>query len=516
MSASSHSPIGPSPIRRRLAVLAVVVPVVGLAALGSEPMGAQVSPTSVLQPAAPTSSAPTTVLGDGGIGTRPGRIAYVTLAGDVVVAASDGSSPVTIGTSAATNAAGLAPLAWSPVGSQIAYVRTDGALVLADVKAAAPPQIVATDAVVPPDASEDLLSFDVTGVSISYLAAGLNGVAQAKLALYDGAQKGEFIALSDPATRRPLAIQYSPLDPYLLLRSADVETGKEFSVAVVEPFSGTPFATPFSVDDPVFAPDGAFVYGVVAAKGREQLARIDAGTAKVAVLGEHDRVCRPMPSPDGKLIVFAAGASCQEVWVMDFDGANERMVLDSVGGSSSFVDGIFSWALDGSQVSHAACRELEAGAACGGAYWDIPLNGSSPKARAVAGSVRREQRSLVKALKVKVELTGPIQYSERLLVAVKESSGRLLERRRDSTIDVSGVDERDPQRIFTIQAVVAKDSRWISGTFRVQDPSGFDQKVTFFGSVLVQSYRFAAVRGVWVSTTAMPLRSGRFDVVIYR
>ncbi len=511
MRAPRHS----SP-RRRLAVLAVVVPVVAWAVIGSDQLGAQVSPTTVVQPGAPTSSPPTTVFGDGGTSTRPGRIAYVTLAGDVVVAASDGSSPVTIGNSAATNAAGLAPLAWSPVGSQIAYVRTDGALVLADVKATAPPQIVATDAVVPPDASEDLLSFDVTGISISYLATGLNGVAQAKLALYDGAQKGEFIALSDPATRRPLALQFSPLDPYLLLRSANVETGKEFSTAVVEPFGGTPFASPFSVDDPVFAPDGAFVYGVITAKGRQQIVRIDASTAKVAVLGEHDRICRPMPSPDGKLIIFAAGTSCQEIWVMDFDGANERMVLESVGGSSSFVDGVFTWALDGSRVSHAACRELEDGAACGGAYWDIPLNGSAPKARAVAGSVRREQRSLVKALKVKVELTGPIQYSERLLVATKESVARLLERRRDALVDVSGVDERDPQRIFAIQGVVPRESSWVSGTFRVQDPSGFDQKVTFLGTFLVQSYRFATIRGIWISTTEMPLRSGRLDVVIYR
>src|SRR5690606_921282 len=141
----------------------------------------------------------------------------------------------------------------------VAYVRTDGALVLAPVTGQGESQIVATDAVVPPNAGENILSFDITGASIAYLARGANGVAQAMLGFYDG-RPDPPQPLSDPGARIPLEIQYSPLDPYLFLRSADVETGREFTIAIVEPFSGVPTGSPYSVDDPAFAPDGKYLY----------------------------------------------------------------------------------------------------------------------------------------------------------------------------------------------------------------------------------------------------------------
>ena len=493
--------------RRLGALLVAVTAVVGV----TTPTGAQVGPTT---PASPTVTPTTTPRsGSAGATASPGRIAWVTPTGDVVVAESDGSSPVTIGSGAAANAVGLSPLAWSPGGSQVAYVRTDGALVLASASGQGEPQIVATDAVVPPGAGENLLSFDITGASIAYVARGANGVAQAMLAFYDG-RPDPPRPLSDPSARVPLEIQYSPLDPYLYLRSADVETGRELTIAVVEPFTGVSTPSPYSVDDPVFAPDGKVLYGVVTALGEQQLARLDSTTGRVAVLTQHERVCKPSPSPDGALVAFGAGPQCDELWVIAGDGTDERLVTDAVAGT--FAEGVISWSLDGATVSHAACQALEEGrVTCGGEYLDIAVKGGKITNRALAGSVRREQRPLIKALKVKIDMTGPLEYHDRLLVS-RQSVGQLLENPSETALEARGADERAPRRIFSLRVVVAKEAAWIMGTLRVQDPSGFDQTVTFIGSALVQSYRYATVRGIWVQSTSMPMKTGRLDLVVYR
>jgi len=492
-------------------VLVSLVAAVALLASGADGSVSQGSATSLVANA-PGATTPTTLIAPG----RPGRVAYVTPAGELIVAEGDGSSPRTVGRDAASNSAGLSPMAWSPATSQLAYVRTDGALVLANANGEGDPQIIATDAIVPPEADENLLSFDITGISVAYIAKGPGDIAQAKLAVFDGADKGKFVSLSDPANRVPLEIQFSPLDPYLYLRSADVETRKEFTIAVVEPFSGTPFATNFSVDDPSFAPDGAFLFGVLASKGKDQLAKVDAANGRLAVLVEQDRICKPKASPDGRQIAYAAGANCQEIWVVNNDGSDPRRVADTVGGSASFAGGTFSWSLDSRTLTHAACRSLEQGVSCGGNYWDIAVDGSTITARAAAGSVLREQRPQLKAIKVKIEMSGPVAYDGRMLVSSKESTYGLLQKPRDVAVDVKAGDQRDDKRIFSVKLQLAKDSRFVTGTIRIQDPDGTDQTVTIFGSVLLQSYRFATVRAIWLKTTSMPMQSGRLDLIVYR
>ncbi len=505
MAHDAHHPGGPPrafrrPVRRAPLAIAVVAALL----LGALPASAQQDRSTTTIRGRTTAPS---------IDRRPGRVAYVTPTGDVVVSQSDGSDGKVVGRGAVANAAGLAPLTWSPGGSQVAYVRNDGALVLAAANGQGE-QIVATDAVVPPQASENLLSFDITGVSIAYLAAGPNGVARAMLAFVDGREDPPQ-QLSDPVTRVPLELQFSPLDPYLYLRSADVETGKELTIAVVEPFSGQPTSSPFSVDDPAFAPDGKFFYAVASLKGKEQLVRLDVTTARTAIMATHERICRPSPSPDGKLVVFAAGPECGEIWVIGEDGRGERQVAEAVG-SNTFEVGNFTWSLDGSTVSHAACRTLEAVIRCGGPYLDIAVEDGKVTRGAEAGSVRREQRPLIKALKVKIDLTGPVEYHDRLLVSSRRSVAELLDRPRSANLEARVADDRDPNRVFSLKVVVGKGSGWVTGTLRVQDPSGFDETVTFVGSALVQSYRFARIRGIWMQTASMPMTTGNLDLVIYR
>ncbi len=39
---------------------------------------------------------------------------------------------------------------------------------------------------------------------------------------------------------------------------------------------------------------------------------------------------------------------------------------------------------------------------------------------------------------------------------------------------------------------------------------------TVIGSIVVQSYRYATLRGIWLQTSSMPFQSGRIDVTLYR
>lgn len=473
-------------------------------------LGAQVGGPSVVTNSA-VPGGPTSLLVPVG---PPGRIAYVTPSGSVFVAESDGSKAIAIGQDAATNSDGLAPIAWGPVGDIIAYVRTDGALVFAPANGQGETRVVATDAIVPATGGENLLTFDPTGVAIAYFRATPSGVPQVALVYFDGPTEGTTTALSDPATRVPLEVAFSPLDPFLYLRSADVETGREFTVAAVEPTAGTPVGSPFSVDDPTFSPDGAYIYGVLN-KGIDQIVRVDSASGRVDLIREQDRICNPTTSPDAKRLVYGAGPTCSEVWVIDADGQNPKRIVEPMGGAVSFASGNFSWSLDGRTISHAACTASIETATCGGAYLDIKVAGGAVVTRAVAGTVLREIRPLVKAIKVKVEATGPISFNDRLLIS-QQSGGGLLGLRRGGAADVKAVDERDPRRSFALRLVAGVRSPFVSGTVRVQDPSGFDQTFTVIGSVAVRSFRTVSLRALYVSTSSMPFRSGRFNLTLYR
>ena len=86
-------------------------------------------------------------------------------------------------------------------------------------------------------------------------------------------------------------------------------------------------------------------------------------------------------------------------------------------------------------MTHASCKGLEKGASCGGAYWDIRVDGSGVKARAQASSVVREFRPLIKPIKVSVDITGPIEYQGKMLVSADGSVGNLMSKPRDVLLE---------------------------------------------------------------------------------
>jgi hypothetical protein len=55
------------------------------------------------------------------------------------------------------------------------------------------------------------------------------------------------------------------------------------------------------------------------------------------------------------------------------------------------------------------------------------------------------------------------------------------------------------------------------GTIHIVDPEAkFDKTLTVVGSLLVQSYRYSTLRGIWFTTAGMPLQSGRIDLTLFR
>ena len=331
---------------------------------------------------------------------------------------------------------------------------------------------------------------------------------------FDGPTEGTTTPLSDPATRVPLEVAFSPLDPFLYLRSADVETGREFTVAAVEPTAGTPVGSPFSVDDPAFSPDGAFIYGVIN-KGIDQIVRVDSSSGRVDLIREQDRICNPTPSPDAKRVVYGAGPTCSEVWVIDADGLNPKRIVEPMGGAVSFASGDFSWSLDGRTISHAACTASIETATCGGAYLDIKVAGGAVVTRAVAGTVSARDPAAGEGHQGEGRGDRSDRVQRPLLIS-QQSGGGLLGLRGGGAADVKAVDERDPRRSFAVRLVAGVRSPFVSGTIRVQDPSGFDQTFSVIGSVAVRSFRTVSLRAIYVSTSSMPFRSGRFNLTLYR
>ena len=474
--------------------------------------------TTVPKAAVTTTSAAPSAFGDRSA-REPGRIAFVRPDGEVVVADSDGGNPRTIGTGAVANRFGLAPLAWrQPSSDAVTYVRNDRALVVAPVDGS-PSTVLATDAVVPADADESILSWDLTGTLLIYLAEPRPGRVEARVVDFSKATATtppENRVIGDPDRRRPLAQSFSPVDPLIYQRTADPDTGREFTVSIVAPVGGAQFGTPYTLDDATFSPDGRYIFAVAKGTGAtQQLVRLSVlkpGRSDLAFDGPS--VCRPRVSPNATKIVFASGKDCGEVWTINADGTGPRRILSAPSPTATFAEGEFSWSADGRVISHAACTRSSGSVRCGGAYLDIAVDGGTATPRAEAGSVLRETRALLRPVKLEVRISGAIDLVTRLRVGSKSVS-RLLSKTADDVIDLKAVDESDNSRSVEMKLFLAATGTWLSGTIRVID-GPVDETFPFFGNALPSSYGYAKLRGLWLRSEGIPLEAGQIVIVLER
>jgi len=508
--------------RARRGVVAVVAAAVAVTAV----LAGITAPGTAAAPSAPAASAalrldaqgttPSTTAAPGA--RSQGRLAYVTAAGEVVVADGDGTDARPVGRDAATNAVGLAPLAWRQPGAEsIAYVRTDGSLVVARVDGGGE-LVVATDAAVPSYADEQLLSWDVTGTFLSYLGEVAPGTFESRVVDFSQSEETsnwQVRTVGNPDKRIVLAQAFSPIDPIMWQRTVDPETSREFTLALVEPVGGGIVGVPFGLGDPSISPDGRVLYGVVRdAAGVSQLVRIRISKPRIEPIFDNPSVCKPMASPDATKVVFGAGDRCEEVWVIDADGDNPRRISRQLGADADFRQGVFSWSRDGRTVSHAACTAEGDLTRCGGGYWDIDVDGRSARRGAVAGSVVREQRPLIRPVKVRIEVDGPVRYSGRLRVGA-QSVGQLVGRSQSQLIEATARDDDDPSRRFVVKLTTGPGSSFVAGTLRIVD-GDFDESFTFMGRAALASYGYARVRGVWMRTGQIPFQSGQLVLTLER
>lgn len=496
--------------RRRTTALALVVSAVLAIFASTSLVGATTQRDGVAQQASTTTTTRRTAVDN----VRPGRVAFTNEAGEVLVALSDGTDPLVVGRGAATNAIGLAPLAWDPFGASIAYVRTDGSLMLAPADGGEE-RVVATDAVVPPDATDQLLSFDVLGQTLSYVRQPAPGQYRAQVI---GIATAE--AVSAPigdVDRIPLSIEWSPLDAFLLYVSASTSSAKDTYLAFAFPGGGSTRSS-VQLVDPTFSPDGSVVYGILRAQGADQMVKIAIDDLKVAVMFERPHICHPSVSPGGDEVIFGSGDddTCSEVWIAPTDGTKAKRLYRRVGSNVVFSAGAFSWSLDGSAVSHPSCRMLTEGPRCGtDGYWDLSPDGKDPVQRA-GRNVRREVRPTLKSVKVRFDLTGPFTY-ERTMVVSAEAAGSVLNNERSTTIDFSSKDERNSSRSFSLTSVGVEGERYTAGTLTIKDPDRkVDREVSIMATAVITGYRFAAIRGIWLDTSVMPFTSGLLDIRITR
>ena len=521
----------PTRSRRRgpviVAVLAGVVALVGViiavVATNGEPARTAPRPTTTV--AAPEEPPRTD---DGG---GPGKIAYATSAGDVMVANSDGTEPVKIGGDAATNGEGLAPLAWRQPGSDaITYVRRDGALVVAPINGTAP-TVLATDAVVPADASDRILGWDATGTFVIYLAEPTPGRVESRaiswatgdetasggatLIAGDGSGEPINIAFGDPVNRRTRSQVVSPLDPVVYLDSVDPDTGAPYTAALVVPGGQDLLSSPFQLDDVMFSPDGRYVFAVSrSVRGVEQLVRMSLrDPTKSDLVFDNERVCAPSMSPDGRYLVFGAGPDCSQMWRLNSDGTDPTMLTSDVRGAT-FAAGTFSWSLDSEIVSHPLCQDVGTEVSCGGPYLDVSVADGTVTQRAVAGNVVREHRALLRSVHVGIEITGAIEYSGKMQAAEK-SLAEELEVNEGEGSHIVVIDEADAARRFELDVVRATGSNFVSGVIRVVD-SGFDESFSFIGQLTPYSLGYAKLNGVWTRSESVPLTSGLVEITLER
>lgn len=495
----------------------------------SSGVGAQAAQASRGQ--ATTTTSPTgasTGLSDG-----PGQTAYVTPNGDVMVTASDGEAPRRIGTGAATNASGLAPMAWrQPAADAVAYVRRDRALVVAPTNGD-PVIVLANDAVVPADADESIISWDLSGSLVIYLAETRPGRVESRMIALSTAkdgEQGENQAIGDVARREVLAQTFSPLDPYIIQRTRDVDTGGELTLSLVNPSSGSTIGTPFSLDDPTFSPDGRYLFAVSRGTGAvEQLVRVSIiDPTSIELVADQDRICTPRVSPDARRIVYGGGAQCEQVWVINADGTEPTRLGENIAANQSFAVGTFSWSADGKTVAHAACTDRSGRPVCGGKYWDVPSDGSPAVQRAQAGSVLREFRSLLRPIKATIEVKGPISYTGTMQVGAQSIGGKIealadeisstdapKDSAADGAVEFKAIDEVNNARSFEMRLFHGADSSFLNGTLRIID-GGFDHSFNFFGRLAPRSYGFVKLRGIWMSTAKIPFQAGHVLVTLER
>ncbi len=217
-----------------------------------------------------------------------GPVAYVNADGEVLVGIGE-ATPAVVGAFAALGANSQGSVAIAPTADAVAYVRSDGALVMVTTEGT-DARVLATDVALGAVGANRMIGWDSTGDRLSYVAAGTEEQVADTSTRPRSRQSGTFLAplpsgplgdilkvvdragnvvstIGDPSLRSVVGVNWSPADPVMVVDSEIPGTTDRYTLSIATEGSNELAPTTLSVDEPAFAPDGSFVVSVGPVEG---------------------------------------------------------------------------------------------------------------------------------------------------------------------------------------------------------------------------------------------------------
>lgn len=488
---------------------------------------------------APTTQAPV-VDPDAPVVPPEGAVAYIDAGGQVLVG-NGADPPVAVAADAAVDEHGVGAVAVAPTSDVLAYVRSDGALVMESVPGAAAltePMVLATDVALDALSAASSLAWDPTGLRVAYLAVGtqemveprpeqpppLSGFDVFRVPLPEGVlgnvikvvdrDGAEVARIGDPSTRSMVAISTSRADDLMLVESVAPDTGKPYTISLATTGSSELMPTVLSADDPDFAPDGSFAVMVGPAKGGQELIRVDTLTLDRAVLVQRPRICSPRVSPDSSRIVYATGSDCDTLeLVSSLGGRPVDITPPQRPGRADYSVNPPTWTTDGHHLAISDCRVQGGAVTCGLG----PVQFLDPDRRSVlegidATTVRAVEQAAFGELRLDLVMAGPVSYEVSYPV-----TSEVLDQLADVEEDQLALTFDAEESSISLDLRFSEGRQFTTGTMTVTDASaGLDRTFLVIARSGLLGVRVATLDGIWISTGDLPVASGEFRLAIRR
>jgi hypothetical protein len=320
--------------------------------------------------------------------------------------------------------------------------------------------------------------------------------------------------IGDPSERNYIGIAASPVDDIIFLQSTIPGSPRRYTLVVGSFGAAAEVPTLFSLDHPVFGPDGTYFVGVGPAKGQQELIRVSTATLVRETLATSERICSPMPSPDGSRVVFGGGPRCDRLELVPSGGGQVIDVTPArTPDTASFDAGVLGWTEEGRYISSPACR-LEAGRlACGGPSKFLDPDTSKLIDGPLASTVVPARVALVQSAYLDVDFRGPLSVQRSFVLDVATQAtltqvgedgritGRLSDNGAELDLDLKG----------------AQNQPYVVGRATLKDPeAGVDRTFTILGKVSAVGLRVFGIAGIWMTTDEVPFASGKFNIAVRR
>ncbi len=502
-------------------IVALVVPAGPARGAGAGSLQAPPAPPATTTPVAPT--------------TPTGRVAYATADGRVWVG-SGAEIPVEVARGAAVGRGDQSAVALAPTGDVVAVVRADGSLVIVPAGGGTP-TVLATDVALGSIGTEQVLAWSPRGERLAYVARGTQAMVDAAPPRDDRVRAGSFATplpagvlgnviqvvdrtgrvtarIGNPAERNYTGVTSSPVDEILLLSSTIPGSPQRYTLVTAGFASNAEVPTLFSLDQPQFGPDGTFFVGVGSAKGQRELIAVTIATFGRLQLAVSERICGPVPSPDGTRVAFGAGPTCARLNLVPTSGG---VVVDVTPSdepeTATFDAGTLGWSAEGRYVTAPTCR-LDAGRiGCGGPSRFLDPDTGRLVDGPVASTVAPERLPVVGEAFLDVSVRGREEFRQSFRLDA-DTQASLTQVTEDGRISGSLTEEGGQ---LDVDLATRAGGPFVTGRIAVTDATtGAERTLTVLGRLNAVGLRVFGISGIWMTTDDVPFASGKFDLAVRR